>query len=467
MDCNLLIDFGSTYTKVLAIDLDTESILGRAQSLTTVESNILIGLQNALKILFKEVPSIEEKKINKKIACSSAAGGLRMIAIGLVPVLTLEAARRAALGAGAKIVGSYANELDDEAIQEIEEKPCDIIMLSGGTDGGNKEVILHNARALATLKKNVTVLVAGNRSVRSKVREILLQAGKQVEVTENVMPEVNELNVEPARAVIRDIFMERIVKAKGLDGAQEYVGDIVMPTPMASLRAAQLLADGTDEEPGLGDLLIVEIGGATTNIHSIGHGYPKDGHTVLKGLPEPYAKRTVEGDLGIRYNAHTIFEMANHRLKDNLTNIDCLKDFLEVEKTTHEMGTNVGYVPQDDQSFRLDAALAKTAVQVAMERHAGHVREIPAMGELLSVQYGKDLSDIKVVIGTGGVFHYGLYPECILDGVTYEIQNPSSLKPKKPDFYIDKGYVLYGAGLLAADSPTKALRILKKNLQRI
>jgi len=467
MDINLLIDFGSTYTKVLAVDLDTENVLGRAQAVTTVESNIMIGLQKALDILFAEHPDIKEKKISRKLACSSAAGGLRIIAIGLVPELTLEAARRAALGAGAKIVGSYAHELDEETIQEIESNPCDMIMLSGGTDGGNKKVILHNARALAGLKKEVVVLVAGNRVVRSKVKEILQSAGKQVVVTENVLPEVNVINVEPARAAIRNIFMERIIKSKGLDAAQSYVGSILMPTPMATLQAAQLLAEGTKEEPGLGELLVVEVGGATTNIHSVGHGYPQDGSVIQKGLPEPYAKRTVEGDLGIRWNAHTIFELANDRLKDNLLLVDYSEDLLHVEEITQEIGVNVGYVPQDKQGFLIDSSLARTAVQVAMERHAGVLREVPGFGGLVPVQYGKDLTNIQVIIGTGGVFHYGLYPSHIIKGALFDSRTPFSLKPKNSGLYVDKGYVMYAAGLLVDIAPTKALRILKKHLQQI
>ncbi|OPX91793.1 methylaspartate mutase accessory protein GlmL [Pelotomaculum sp. PtaB.Bin117] len=467
MDINLLIDFGSTYTKVLAVDLDTETVLGQEQAVTTVESSIMVGLQNALNKLYTANPVIKEEKINKRLACSSAAGGLRIIAIGLVPELTLEAARRSALGAGAKIVGSYAHELDEESICEIEANTCDMIMLSGGTDGGNKEVILHNARALAGLKKNLVVLVAGNKVVRSKIKEIFLSAGKQVEVTENVLPDVNVINVEPARTAIRNIFMERIVKSKGLDSAQAYVGSILMPTPMATLRAAKLLAEGTKDEPGLGELLIVEVGGATTNIHSVGHGYPRDGSVILKGLPEPYAKRTVEGDLGIRWNAHTIFELANDRLRENLQLNNYQESIPHVEEVTRGMGGNVGYVPQDEQGFLLDTSLARTAVQVAMERHAGTLREVSGFGGLVPVQYGKDLTDTKVVVGTGGVFRYGLFPHSILEGVLFDSRAPFSLKPKEPCFYVDKGYVMYAAGLLADVAPTKALRILKKHIQQI
>ena len=321
MNINLLIDFGSTYTKVLAVDIENELIVDRAQSLTTIDTGIMDGLNNALEILFSKNPQLKETNITRKLACSSAAGGLRIIAVGLVPELTLEAGRRAALGAGAKIVGSFSHEIDDEALAEIEENPCDLIMLCGGTDGGNKRVILHNANMLAKLKKDVIVLVAGNRVVKNEIKRILEGSGKQVVLTENVLPEVNEINVEPAREAIRNIFMERIVKSKGLNDAEAFVGNILMPTPLATLKAAQLLAEGTKKESGVGELLIIEVGGATTNIHSIAHGYPKTSTTHQKGLPEPYAKRTVEGDLGIRWNARTIYELLRIDLLQNLTDL--------------------------------------------------------------------------------------------------------------------------------------------------
>jgi uncharacterized protein (TIGR01319 family) len=320
-DLFLLVDFGSTYTKVIAVDLNTEELLGRAQSPSTVQDNMLIGLQNSLSKLLLRERQIDNRTIEKsrKLACSSAAGGLCLVAVGLVPSLTLEAARMAALGAGAKVVGSYAYELTIKDVDIIEKTGCDIVLLCGGTDGGNKEVILHNARMLATLKLNIPFVVAGNRVVSYEVKEILESNGKYAEITENVLPEVDKLNVEPARSCIREIFMRRIAHAKGLDKAQEFIGDILMPTPMATLKAAQLLADGYNTEQGMGELMVVEVGGATTNIHSISKMYSTGNQAIIKGLPEPYAKRTVEGDLGIRYNASTIVEIVGEqKVLDNV-----------------------------------------------------------------------------------------------------------------------------------------------------
>ena len=118
MNIHLLIDFGSTYTRIIAVDLDAEAVLGRAQALTTIDNDITIGLNNALSDLTQEC-GFAEQDIGGKYASSSAAGGLRMAAIGLVPDLTLEAARRAALGAGAKVVCAHGFEIDQAIAEEV------------------------------------------------------------------------------------------------------------------------------------------------------------------------------------------------------------------------------------------------------------------------------------------------------------------------------------------------------------
>ena len=245
----LLIDFGSTYTKITAVDIDNEIVLGTARGITTVETDIMNGLNQAIDTLFLKTGKL---KFSKVLGCSSAAGGLKMVAVGLVPELTAEAAKRAALGAGAKIMGVYGNELNEYEIQEIAQLQPEIILLAGGTNGGNKEVILHNARMLTTLGKDIPVIVAGNKSVAPQVVRTLLEAMTEVVHTENVMPKLNELNIEPARETIRSVFLRRIVEAKGLNKANQFVDDVVMPTPAAVLKAAELLSKGTEYESGLG-----------------------------------------------------------------------------------------------------------------------------------------------------------------------------------------------------------------------
>ena len=462
----LLVDFGSTFTKVIAANLEKEVVLGRSQSPTTVQDNLLSGLQNALASLSIEGLKLTESDLKKcrKLACSSAAGGLRLITIGLVPELTLEAAKRAALGAGAKVVGSFSHELTGDDISRIEQIGCDIILLSGGTDGGNKKVILHNSRMLAESKLDVPFIIAGNRVAVDRAREILETHNKYAEITENVLPELDRINVEPARGRIRDIFMKRIVHARGLDRAQEFIGDIIMPTPLATLKAAQLLADGIGREPGFGELIVVEVGGATTNVHSVSKG-DRSGRTV-KGLPEPYAKRTVEGDLGIRYNAATIVEMLGlEKVGMNFPEtVDCSK--WDILKAARRRSQNVGFVPSDEQDFLIDMCLAKSAVEVAVERHAGIIKEMCSPYGVEEVQYGKDLTGIKTIIGTGGVFAYNRYPGMILEAALFNRKNPLSLKPLSPVFYTDQRYIIYGIGLLSESEPAKALRIARKYLHK-
>lgn len=442
---------------------------GRSQSPSTVQTNMLEGLQSALHKLTIHGNRVNDEvmKRSKLLASSSAAGGLCMVAVGLVPDLTLEAAKKAALGAGAKVVGSYGYELDEDTLDKIEASGCDMLLVVGGIDGGNKEVILHNAKMLAKTKLNVPFIFAGNRVVGDRVRNILEASGKYVETTANVLPELDRLDVEPARSCIRDVFMKRIVRAKGLDKAQEYVGDILMPTPMATLRAALLLAEGLDGEGGLGELMVVEIGGATTNIHSVATGRSVGSTAILKGIPEPYAKRTVEGDLGIRYNATTIVNIVGAQEVSRNSIMEEELSESEVKEAALFLNENVGSVPKSNRDLAIDVALARSAVEVAVGRHAGTIREDWGVEERIRVQQGKDLTGIRTLIGTGGIFVHNPYAEKVLEASLANSKNPFSLKPRSPDFYIDKDYMLYGIGLLSTVEPAIALRVGKKSLARV
>lgn len=269
MGTALLIDIGSTFTKASLVDLARAELLARAQYPTTIAAGVNIGLSKVLE----QLPGWE--KARYKLACSSAAGGLKIIAIGFVPRMTAEAAKRAALGAGSKVLQTYSYELNAEDLAGILEKNPDLILLTGGTDGGNRENLLRNASKLAELPLQQPIIVAGNKTASAEAEDILLRAGKEVYLTENVMPELDKLNIEPAREMIRKIFLEKIINAKGLDVVNKYIDGIIMPTPSAVLKAAALLADGFAAETGLGELMVVDPGGATTDIYSIAAGKAK------------------------------------------------------------------------------------------------------------------------------------------------------------------------------------------------
>jgi uncharacterized protein (TIGR01319 family) len=463
----LLVDFGSTYTKVTAVDLDEEVILGRAQSPTTIATDVTLGLNRALAEL-GDTCGVDPARVAGKYASSSAAGGLKMAAIGLVPELTLEAARRACLGAGAKLVCSYGFEIDREIVGSIEEARCDIVLLCGGTDGGDKKAITHNARMLAQSRVSCPILVAGNRTAADLVRATLEAAGKKVYRASNVLPRLDTVDVAPAQELIRDIFIAHITKAKGLDRAADFVGGPIIPTPKATLQAAALLADGAPGERGIGSLLVVEVGGATTNIHSVMDQTLVTPQTVLRGLPEQRVKRTVEGDLGIRYNARTIYGLVGHDTFMQRLRALCpaaANDGFDPAAHIDFLSKNVGHAPTDELGLDVDVVLAQSAASIAVERHAGSVRqEFSVVGEIL-VQQGKNLLDAENVIGTGGIFRYGLHPERVLKAALFDPETPWSLKPRAPTTYIDHEYMLYAVGLLAEDHPQKALRMAKKYLK--
>ena len=465
MNAYLAIDFGSTYTKLTAIDLENEIILATAKDITTVENDIMIGFNKAfenLKLEINKKTDFNSVNFINKTACSSAAGGLKMVAIGLVPELTADAAKKAALGAGARVIKTYAFELNNKELEEIKNTQLDIILLAGGTDGGNKECILHNAKMLAKFKIDVPIVVAGNKSVADEVESILKEADIDCYITENVMPVLNKLNVEPAREEIRKVFINKIIEAKGMKKAEEFIQGILMPTPAAVLKASEILATGTDEEDGLGDLIVVDIGGATTDIHSIAKGEPTKPSVMIKGLEEPFAKRTVEGDLGMRYSAMALLEASGTRKIRNYL-ADSLKQ-IDVKKQCQYRHENIKMVPTTKEEIRFDEAMAKAATELAMTRHCGILECVyTPMGTMFN-QSGKDLTDTPYVIGTGGVIIHSLNPGNILRAGVFNSEDPIHLKPMDPKFLIDQTYILSAMGLLAQEYPNIAIRIMKKYL---
>lgn len=453
----LLIDFGSTYTKLTAVDVDKEEILGTATSYTTVQTDINDGLNQGLKILEEKTGKIS---YDACYACSSAAGGLRMVTSGLVPELTGEAARLASLGAGAKTVGIYAFELTEEDIKEISETKPDIFLLVGGTDGGNKECILHNAKMLAEMKPDFPIVIAGNRTAARECQEVLKDC--EVYVCPNVMPKFGMLQIEPSQKQIREIFLNRIIQAKGLSKAAELLSDIMMPTPSAVLQAVELLAKGYDDELGIGDLIAVDVGGATTDVYSIADGMPEHMNTVYKGLPEPYAKRTVEGDIGMRYSIQGIVDAAGINRICELSGISEER----AQALIDDLRQNTDKVPNGDSEMEaLDYALASCAIEEAVTRHAGTISETYTMMGQTYVQEGKNLTKVKQIVVTGGSLIHTKRTEEIAACALYSPTNPASLRPKTADVWVDRTYILAAMGLLSSYYPKTALRIMKKELE--
>ena len=457
MKAVLLIDFGSTYTKLTAVDVESETLLGTAAAYTTVQTDINDGLSEGLAKLEQITGKIT---YDKCYACSSAAGGLRMVTSGLVPELTGEAAKLASLGAGAKVVGIYAFQLTEDDMQDIIASKPDIFLLVGGTDGGNTECILHNARMLASIQPQFPIVIAGNRTAARECERIL--AGCDVSICPNVMPKFGVLKIEQTQKKIREIFLNRIVQAKGLSKAAELLSDIMMPTPSAVLQAMNLLAQGCEGEPGIGELVAVDVGGATTDVYSIADGMPEHMSTVYKGLPEPYAKRTVEGDIGMRYSIQGIVDAAGIDAVARLSGLSAER----AQELIDDLKEHTDKVPNGDNELEaLDFALASLAVKEAVARHSGTIEETYTMMGQVFVQEGKNLTKVRQIVVTGGSLIHTRRTEQIAAHALYSPLDPASLRPKEADVWVDRTYILAAMGLLSSHYPQVALRIMKKELE--
>jgi uncharacterized protein (TIGR01319 family) len=350
--------------------------------------------------------------------------------------------------------------MTQKELEEIENLSPDIILLTGGTDGGDKKVIIHNAKTLAKKEwPETSIIVAGNKSAHDEIasafkgRERIFYAG-------NVMPEVGKLEVNSCNRIIRELFLTRIIEAKGIAKAKSIITNILMPTPSAVLEAAQLFADGyrsAHEEtsvPGLGELIVIDVGGATTDIHSVAEGKPGSAATQV-GLPEPYVKRTVEGDLGLRFNIDRLVEIAEERgISKNL------------EQTALKFCVQ-GYLPNGKDEVDCHTLLTRLAVETAVNRHAGKIEiKYGPSGEVL-FQYGKDLTNVNCVIGTGGPIIHSKNPREILETAGFNEKEPHILKPKSPQFFLDTEYIMYAGGLLSTVDPEKAFLFLKKYVKEL
>ena len=310
------------------------------------------------------------------------------------------------------------------------------------------------------MKPKFPIVIAGNRSAARECSRIL--NGCEVHVCPNVMPKFGVLQIEPAQRKIREIFLDRIVSAKGLSRAAELLSDIMMPTPAAVLQAMELLSKGYEDELGIGELVAVDVGGATTDVYSIADGMPEHMNTVYKGIPEPYAKRTVEGDIGMRYSIRGIADASG---MDKLSALSGL-DIKRLDVLIEYLSSNTDKIPNGDKELEsLDFALASCAIEEAVKRHAGTISETYTMLGQTFVQEGKNLTKVNQIIVTGGSLIHTKKTEQIAAHALFSDSDPASLRPKKADVWVDRTYILAAMGLLSTYYPKTALRIMKKELE--
>ena len=422
----LCLDVGSTFTKAVLVGADGE-VRGTAETPTTRATDVLDGCHALAEVLGAGSDTTT-------LACSSAGGGLRLAVVGYERQVTAEAGYRVGLSAGAKVVHVTSGRLDPSEARAVGRALPDLVLLVGGTDGGNSDVLLHNAAQLARAALGRPVVVAGNEDARDEVLALLREAGQPVRAADNVVPEIGEIRPGSARSAIRATFLDHVIGGKGLSSSAAFREMVRAPTPDAMLRGVEVTADvlGTD-------LLVVDVGGATTDVYSVVAPEGEDATLRKDVVGTLWNARTVEGDLGVRWNAVGVVEAA-------------ARERIPIGAGLHRYATAVvadpAHLPGDDEEVALDLQLATVASLVAVRRHGR-----PAAPGASP----RPLGEVGLVLGSGGVLRHATADQGmrVLAAVTGDHAGGWRV-PRSARTGVDAAYLLFAVGLLAEERPEVA-----------
>ncbi len=445
----LIAEIGSTTTVVSAFtDLETTPrFLGQGMAPTSVlEGDVRVGLQAAIEDLRTRLGA-QDVTWDEILATSSAAGGLKMSVHGLVYDMTVRAAEAAALGAGALVRMATAGRLEETDLDELRALRPNLILLAGGTDHGERQTALFNARQIASLGLDSPVIYAGNVQNQEAIRRLFDGTGVPCHLVENVYPRLDELRIEPTRRVIHAVFEEHIVHAPGMEHLRELVTGHILPTPGAVMEASRLLYEE------IGDLVVVDIGGATTDVHSVSQG--SEEISRISTAPEPFAKRTVEGDLGLYVNAPNLVDRLG---RENLAR--------EMDLDLDDCLARYEPIPRTPEQVRLTERLCREAGILALQRHAGRLRHLFSPQGRQTLAEGKDLTAVRTLVGTGGALTRLPHRELLLRELadcnkTGEMLFPN---PGALDLRFDDHYTMAALGVLSKRHPRAALRLMQQSL---
>jgi hypothetical protein len=389
--------------------------------------------------------------------------------------------------------------------------------MAGGTDqGGDSETQLHNAQLLAEAARyaaytdyGVPVIYAGNQDIRQQIERIFGDNQVDIRVTANVMPEINHFDIEVVNEAIRELFQTVIIRAKGFDVVQEYMDAPFIPTPRAAFRGINLLARGYNGEAGMGNILALDIGGATTDFYSNVSDNPlyvfpgsesrrRVKRTILRTPNVPLVYRRVEGKYGLSYNAENLKELPRYTsgelaagLERYLTerypeqfspDKEGLRSFifssngrsgpmhLDLDSYLSWVSSNPHLVPQTRLENTANSYLAKEIMAAATEKHTGFVQET----ETYFLQHGVNFfnQEVKVILIGGKIYHacqerktgYLEDLALIASGVVYNPDQSHVLRPRGP-VLLDASYLVsILGGLYGRVNPEQALRIMKREL---
>jgi uncharacterized protein (TIGR01319 family) len=402
------VDIGSTYTKAALVELPTGRLLATAQAPTTLD-DVVTGVLAATADV-ADVPVL---------ACSSAGGGLRLAVVGYEELISAEAGHRAALSAGARVVHVAAGRLDDAALATLAEVAPDVVLLVGGTDGGEASVLRHNAAALAAADRSVPVVLAGNAAVGDEVADVLRDGGLPLRVADNVLPDIGRLAPESARTAIREVFLEHVIGGAKLSRDPRLRAWVRAVTPDAVLEGVSVLA-GLRSGAAVPGVVVLDVGGATTDVYCVPDPDAEQATLGREAVGVPARRRTVEGDLGVS------------------SSVDDLRTAARAE------GLTVGDDP---------LALGEAAATVALRRH---LRAEAAYGP-----GGAGARGAGLVVLSGGVFRHA--DPAAVDDVVARLaadRGGAGSVLTGAQVTVDRRYVLAAAGLLAAEHPAAAAGVL-------
>ena len=447
----LCVDFGSTFTKGVAVDVETGAVVGTAERPTTSDSDLADGLDAVCDDLaaVRTLATDTEDPWADVLACSSAGGGLRLAVVGYERVVSAEAGYRVALSAGARLAHVTDGPLDESQLGELRDSRPDVILLVGGTDGGNADVLLHNAKQLASdLAPRVPIVLAGNVDAADRAQRTLRRGSRTVLVTPNVLPRIGVLDPRPAREAIREVFISHVIGGKHLSTRVDLSHLVRAATPDAVLSGVELLNEV------VGDVVVIDVGGATTDVYSV-LSPPNDeaGHRDI--VDTLWASRTVEGDLGVRWNASSIVDVAR---RDQVLSAEQITSLTEPARRRSD---EPWFVPDTAEEREVDELLVGAAATIALRRHA----RPQGKGELR--QPGKDLSTVRLVVGSGGVLRHAPTAaalEVLRHGLS-DLAGGWKL-PAAPRVEVDRRYVLAAAGLLAQPRSDAARALLRLEFAR-
>ena len=433
----LCLDIGSTWTKGALVS-EAGAVLGTAQHPTTL-GEVLDGVARVSEALDATDAEV--------LTCSSAGGGLRLAVVGHERLISAEAGRLVALSSGAKVVHVSAGELDPAGVRGLRAARPDVLLLVGGTDGGDAKVLSHNAKRLAAARITAPIVLAGNREARDAVEETLTATGRTVVPTDNVLPDVGELAPGPARQAIREVFLRHVIGGKGLSKRRRFqgmrFGEMVRAvTPDAVLAGVSTVAGahGGDEA---GAVLVVDVGGATTDVYSAVSTMDDEQERVV-ALPKD--RRTVEGDIGMRGNAvGVVIEAVAERLLGDI-------EARELTAVAEIRAAAPGWVPVADTDWAHDVRLAGLAAVIALRRHL----------RLVGGWFGPRGAGLLVL--SGGVFRNAGAAHLVT--VDAALSADPVLRPvlKHARTVVDTDYVLAPAGLHASSGRKSAAGALARSL---